>query len=59
MGVEPKSTMFGLTLDQVNTGRMFCATSAGEVWGSTDGGDSWTAHPLPEGANQVYALACG
>ena len=59
MGVEPKSTMFGLTLDQVKTGRMFCATSAGEVWGSTDGGDSWTAHPLPEGANQVYALACG
>ena len=24
MGVEPKSTMFGLTLDQVKTGRMFC-----------------------------------
>ena len=59
MGVEPKRTMFGVTLDQSNPSRMFCAASGGEVWGSTDSGDTWTAHPLPEGANQVYAMACG
>ena len=38
---------------------MYCASSGGEVWGSHDGGQTWSAHPLPEGATQVYALACG
>ena len=59
MGVEPKSTMFTVALDQSDPNRVFCATTAGEVWGSGDAGDTWTAHPLPEGATQVYAMACG
>ena len=34
-------------------------TQRGEVFGSHDGGQTWSPHPLPEGATQVYALACG
>ena len=59
IGVEPKSTMFGVALDEANSRRMFCASTGGEVWGSHDGGDTWAAHPLPEGATQVYSIACG
>ncbi len=59
MGVQPKSTMFGIALDQANPGRIYCAASGGEVWASHDSGDTWTAHPLPDGATQVYAVACG
>jgi hypothetical protein len=29
------------------------------VWGSQDRGQTWSAHPLPKGASQVYSLACG
>ena len=37
---------------------MYCATSGGEVFASEDGGQSWTARPLPDGATQVYAMGC-
>jgi len=38
---------------------MYCATNGGEVFGSTDGGDSWRTYTLPQGATQIYALDCG
>ena len=58
MGVEPKTTMFALAFDNRQPSRMFCATSGGEVFSSEDSGQSWTARPLPDGASQVYAMAC-
>ncbi|MFQ6028498.1 MAG: WD40/YVTN/BNR-like repeat-containing protein, partial [Dehalococcoidia bacterium] len=59
LGFEPKSTMFGVAFDERRPSTMFCASSDGEIWGSQDGGQNWSDHPLPEGATQVYALACG
>lgn len=59
MGVETKSTLFGLAFDGRSPNRMYCASSDGEVFGSQDSGATWTCHTLPEGATQVYALACG
>jgi len=58
-GFDAKSTMFGIAFDAHRKGRMYCAANGGQVWGSTDHGETWTAHPLPEGVNQVYSLACG
>ena len=58
MGVKPQSTMFALTFDERQPKRMFCATTGGEVFASEDGGQRWTERPLPEGATQVYAMAC-
>jgi photosystem II stability/assembly factor-like uncharacterized protein len=58
MGVQPRTTMFGLAFDQREPSRMYCATRGGEVFGSHDNGTSWKAYPLPEGATQAYALAC-
>ena len=59
MGFEANSTMFGVAFDEHQRGRMYCATNGGQVFGSLDRGESWSAYPLPEGATQVYALACG
>lgn len=59
LGVQPQSTMFGVAFDPHQPQQMYCASSGGEVFGSPDGGQTWTAHPLPQGASQVYALACG
>jgi photosystem II stability/assembly factor-like uncharacterized protein len=58
MGVKPRTTMFSLAFDARQPKRMYCATSGGEVFGSEDGGQNWAAHPLPEGATQVYATGC-
>ena len=59
IGAQPKSTLFGLAFDAHNPSTMYCATMGGEVWGSHDKGDNWSAYPLPEGADQVYCMACG
>src|SRR5437867_4869932 len=58
MGVKPQTTMFGLAFDERQPRRMFCATTGGEVFASQDGGETWAERPLPDGATQVYALAC-
>ena len=58
MGVKPQSTMFALAFDERQPKRMYCATTGGEVFASEDGGQSWAERPLPEGATQVYSMAC-
>ena len=57
-GFEAHSTMFGLAFDNSNARRMYCATNGGQVFGSANGGHTWSEYPLPEGADQLYALAC-
>lgn len=57
-GMEPKTTMFALAFDERQPKRMYCATNGGEVFASEDGGESWAERHLPEGATQVYAMAC-
>ncbi len=59
MGVHPRTTMFALAFDERHPTHMYCATNGGEVFASQNGGETWTTHALPEGATQVYALACG
>jgi photosystem II stability/assembly factor-like uncharacterized protein len=58
MGVTPKTTVFALAFDARRPKQMYCAASGGEVFASADGGQSWVARNLPEGATQVYAMAC-
>ena len=41
MGAQPKTTMFGLAIDERNPKRMYCSTSGGEVFGSQDSGSTW------------------
>ncbi len=57
MGHTPGNTMFKLAFDDRRPERMSCATNGGEVFSSSDSGETWRAHPpLPEG-RLIYALA--
>ncbi len=59
IGFEFKNTMGHIAFDERDPSRMYCASQNGQVFASHDGGQSWSTHPLPEGAAQVYSLACG
>ena len=59
LGAKPRSTIFGVDVDPWEPSRLYCATKGGEVFCSRDRGAAWRAHPLPDGASQVYALAVG
>jgi photosystem II stability/assembly factor-like uncharacterized protein len=57
MGHKPGNTMFKLAFDERRPNLMSCTTNGGEVFSSTDAGETWQAlPPLPEG-KQTYALA--
>lgn len=58
LGFEANSTMFGIAFDESEPKRMYCATNGGQVFGSRNSGHTWAEHSLPEGANQLYSLAC-
>ena len=51
-------TLFALAFDARQPRHMYAAASGGEVFASADGGQSWAEHHLPEGATQVYSMAC-
>ena len=59
IGFETHSTMFGIAFNEHEPSHIYCTTNSAEVFGSQDGGTTWTAYPMPEGTTQVYALACG
>jgi photosystem II stability/assembly factor-like uncharacterized protein len=58
MDHRPAHTMFTLAFDERQPERMSCATNGGEVYSSSDGGDTWITRPSP-GGTQIYALARG
>jgi photosystem II stability/assembly factor-like uncharacterized protein len=59
MGTTPESTLFGFTINARDPDQMYCATRHGQVLGSHDGGQTWQDFSLPQGIQEVNALACG
>jgi hypothetical protein len=51
--------MMAIALNRQNGNHVYCATRGGQIFGTQDGGATWSEHPLPEGLQDVYALACG
>ena len=58
-GLEVPSTMMAVAINNRRPNQIYCATRDGQVYGSLDNGDSWQEYPLPEKAQQIYALAVG
>ncbi|MBI4611555.1 MAG: hypothetical protein HY726_21400 [Candidatus Rokubacteria bacterium] len=58
-GVKAHGTMMALALHPKDPGQVYCATRNGQVFGTQDGGRTWHEYPLPDGTQDVYALACG
>jgi photosystem II stability/assembly factor-like uncharacterized protein len=58
-GTAPHSTMMGVALHDRDANQVYCATRHGQVFGTQDGGRTWRESRLPEGVQDVYAIACG
>jgi len=58
-GVTARATMMALALHPRDPRQIYCASRCGQVFGTRDGGATWHGSLLPEGVEDVYALACG
>jgi photosystem II stability/assembly factor-like uncharacterized protein len=56
-GIAIKSTLMVIAESPADPDRIWCATRGGQVIGTDDGGRSWREYRLPDGADNVYALA--
>ena len=57
-GVKAETTMMAVALHPTDAERVYCVSRTGQVFGTEDGGRSWREHRLPEGVEDIYALAC-
>jgi len=58
-GLTPKSTMMAVALTAREPAYVYCCTRDGEVFGTQDRGGAWQQYPLPQGTQEVRAIACG
>jgi photosystem II stability/assembly factor-like uncharacterized protein len=56
--VTAHSTMMAIALHPRDAKQVYCATRGAQVFGTQDGGATWDETPLPEGLQDIYALAC-
>ena len=56
-GITARSTMMAVSISSRRPAHIYCATRGGQVFGSLDDGATWQEYPLPEGSQEVYALA--
>jgi len=57
-GVNAESTVMSLAAHPADPARVYCATRSGQVIGTEDNGASWQDYRLPQGVQDVYAVAC-
>src|SRR3989442_3481935 len=57
-GVKAESTMMAVALHPRDPDQVYGVTRGGQVFGTQDGGRTWHEHRLPQGVQDVYAIAC-
>jgi photosystem II stability/assembly factor-like uncharacterized protein len=57
-GVKAESTMMAVALHPRDPDQVYCVSRTGQVFGTQDDGRTWHEHRLPEGVQDVYAVAC-
>jgi photosystem II stability/assembly factor-like uncharacterized protein len=58
-GVKADNTMMGVAVHPRDPERVYGVSKSGQVFGTNDGGASWTERRLPDGVGDCYAIACG
>jgi photosystem II stability/assembly factor-like uncharacterized protein len=58
-GIKAEATMMGVAVHPRDPNQIFGVSRFGQVFGTQDGGKSWSETRLPEGVRDVYAVACG
>ncbi len=51
--------MMGVSTNPRDQWQVYGLTKAGQVFGTQNGGQSWTEQRLPQGVGDCYAIACG
>ena len=57
-GVNAESTVMALATHPADPARLYCCTRSGQVIGTEDNGATWQDYRLPQGVQDVYAVAC-
>ena len=57
-GVKAGSTVMAVSVNPNDAASIWSVTRGGQVIGTEDGGASWSDFRLPEGVQDVYAVAC-
>ena len=57
-GLTVRGTMMAVSAHPRDPARVYCVSRCGQVFGTEDAGGSWREYPLPEGVEDVYAVAC-
>jgi photosystem II stability/assembly factor-like uncharacterized protein len=51
--------MMGVIVHPKDPNQVYGVSRAGQVFGTQDGGKTWSEHRLPEGVRDTYCVACG
>ena len=57
-GINPGSTTFGVAVNRQDPSQVYFCTRRGQVFGTHDGGASWSSDQLPETAMNTISVAC-
>ena len=58
-GITAESTMMTVSPSRNDPQVVYCGTRKGQVFGTLDGGESWSTSTLPGGCDNVYTMTCG
>ena len=56
-GIKANATMMKATTHVSDPKRVYCVSRCGQVFGTEDAGESWREYRLPQGVEDVYAVA--
>ena len=48
-----------VALHRADPNQVYCVSRGGQVFGTQDGGRTWSEQHLPDGVQDVYTVACG
>ncbi len=57
-GIQARATMMAVAFDPRDPAGIHCISRCGQVFSTADGGSTWEESLLPEGVQDVYAIAC-
>jgi photosystem II stability/assembly factor-like uncharacterized protein len=57
--MQPHGTLMSVSLHPSDAKQVYVAARYGEVFDTSDGGETWRDMPLPPDIQHIYALSCG
>jgi photosystem II stability/assembly factor-like uncharacterized protein len=58
-GIKADATMMGVIPHPSDPNQVYAISRVGQVFGTQDGGKTWSESRLPEGTRDSYCIACG